>query len=262
VDIEYRVSEYMVPTPEEIETRVNAQAATVEERLEHIPDSYSMPDLEDMTLHTAKKFDLGIVFVDINDFTDYTDRHDYDEVLFMLNLFVPEAMELVRDYNGYFEKNTGDGIMAYFGAGEDDSDTAKLVIEFLSALKFALDNHINPCLRDHGIETISMSAGATMGKAYVARIGVHSLNRRTAISTAANVASKLESASGANEFYVGEGIYEYTHDSFDENPFEELGHFTPYVWEDEETGERIPYSHYNFIGGWEETEWANLRPPN
>lgn len=251
----------MAPTPGEIETRVNEQVSIVEERLEHIPDSYSMPELEDMTLHTAKKFDLGIVFIDINDFTDYTDRNDYDEVLFMLNLFVPEAMELVRDYEGYFEKNTGDGIMAYFGAGEDDTDTATLVIEYLSALKYALANHINPCLRDHGIEPITISAGATMGEAYISRIGVHSLNRRTAISTAANVASKLEHASESNEFYVGEGIYEYTHESFDENPFEKLGHFTPYVWENEDTGKRIPYNHYNFIGGWEGTEWSNLRPP-
>jgi class 3 adenylate cyclase len=250
----------MSPTPDQIESRVDEQAAKVEERLEHIPDSYSMPDLEDMTLHTAKKFDLGIVFVDINDFTDYTDRNDYDEVLFMLNLFVPEAMELVRDYEGYFEKNTGDGIMAYFGAGQDDEATAALVIGYLSALKYALANHINPTLGTHGIEPISISAGATMGEAYISRIGVHSLNRRTAISVAANVASKLENASGANEFYVGEGIYEYTHDTFDENPFEKLGHFTPYIWEDEETGERLPYHHYNFVGGWEETKWTNLEP--
>ncbi|WP_424017341.1 adenylate/guanylate cyclase domain-containing protein [Halorientalis pallida] len=250
----------MSPTPDEIETRVNEQAATVEERLEHIPDSYSMPDLEDMTLHTAKKFDLGIVFIDINDFTDYTDRNDYDEILFMLNMFIPEAMELVRDYDGYFEKNTGDGVMAYFGAGEDDEETAELVIEYLSALKYALANHINPSLSDHGIEPISISAGATMGKAYISRIGVHSLNRRTAISVAANVASKLENASSTNEFYVGEGIYEYTHESFDEDPFEKLGHFSPYVWENEETGERMPYQHYNFVGGWEGTNWENLEP--
>jgi class 3 adenylate cyclase len=250
----------MTPTPNEIETRVNEQAATVEDRLDHIPNSYSMPDLEDMSLHTAKKFDLGIVFIDINDFTDYTARNDYQDVLFMLNLFIPEAMELVRDYDGYFEKNTGDGLMAYYGAEKEDEETAKLIIEYLSALKYALANHINPNLSDQGIEPISISAGATLGEVYISRIGVHSLNRRTAISVGANVASKLENASDANEFYVGEGVYEYTYATYEEDPFEKLGHFSPYVWENEETGERTPYQHYNFVGGWGGTNWANLEP--
>ncbi|CQR54108.1 hypothetical protein [Haloferax massiliensis] len=66
---------------EEIRERVQEQASKVEERLEHIPDGQSMPNREDMRLVSAKKFKLGLVFIDINGFTDYTSENDEKDVL-------------------------------------------------------------------------------------------------------------------------------------------------------------------------------------
>lgn len=103
---------------DEIEDRIDDRVETVEERLENIPTDRKMPDLEDMTIHSAKRFRLGTVFIDINDSRGYMDRNGVEGTLFMLNNLIPELMELVREYNGYFEKNTGDGILAYFGAGK------------------------------------------------------------------------------------------------------------------------------------------------
>ena len=249
----------MAPTPGEIETRVNEQVSIVEERLEHIPDSYSMPDLEDMTLHTAKKFDLGIVFIDINDFTDYTDRNDYGEVLFMLNIFVPETMELVRDYDGYFEKNTGDGILAYFGAGDDNTAIAHTVLEYIASVKTTLADYVNPTLEEFGIEPISIKTGASIGDVYISRIGVHSLNRRTAVGITANVASKLEDKADSNEYLVNHGINEYAHegDSMWASHLTDEGSFESYQWGSDSDGWEDAH-YYSFSGVWADTESSNL----
>jgi len=54
----------------EVEDRVEGRADDIDERLDHIPNSYSMPELKDMTIGTAKEFRLGIVFIDIAGFTE------------------------------------------------------------------------------------------------------------------------------------------------------------------------------------------------
>ena len=39
----------------------------------------------------------------------------------MLSLFFSEMIRVVGDYGGTVEKNTGDGIMAYFAQGSDQA---------------------------------------------------------------------------------------------------------------------------------------------
>ncbi|OIB56144.1 adenylate/guanylate cyclase domain-containing protein [Natrialba sp. SSL1] len=244
----------MLPDSDEIEERVQDRVETVEERLDHIPSGYKMPDLEDMTISSAKKFDLGIVFIDINDFTAYSSRNDEWDVLFMLNVFLPEIMEAVRNHDGYFEKNTGDGILAYFGAGDSDEDAVETVFDYVATVKYILANHVNPVLEEKGVETISISAGATYGTTHISRVGVHSLNRLSAVSASANIASKLESASGKNEYYFGEGLVKHAEDSGWTEYVNDLGQFEDYVW----TSSDDPYHHYNFKGVWTGTETSNL----
>ena len=123
---------------DDVQERIEEHADDVEDRLENIPNSYSTPDLEDMSIGTVKEFRLGAVFIDIAGFIKYIRNEDNQDVLCILNLFVPEVMELVRDYNGYFEKNTGNGILAYFGAGDEDTDIAHTVLEYIASVKTTL----------------------------------------------------------------------------------------------------------------------------
>ena len=89
---------------EEIIERIGDRAETVEERLEDIPKGQTNPSLKDLIIHSAKQYRLGMVFVDINGFSDYMSDNDDEDTLFMLNLFIPEIMELVRDFDGKLKK--------------------------------------------------------------------------------------------------------------------------------------------------------------
>lgn len=244
---------------DDVDERVEDRADDIEDRLDHIPNSYSMPDLEDMTIGSAKEFRLGIVFLDIAGFTEYASSNDYEDVLFMLNMFVPEMMEIVKKNDGFFEKNTGDGILVYFGAGQEDAQTAHDVLEYLADVKLVLANYVNPCLEDYGIEPIQIKAGAAFGTVYISRIGVHSLNRRTAVGTVANVASKLEDKADGHEYFVSHGLRKsLSPDCGWAEYLTDKGSFGSYRWGSDSSGWEDAH-HYAFTGGWADTEWDNLK---
>jgi class 3 adenylate cyclase len=226
--------------------RVKERAEAVDERLEHIPDGQTMPDLEDMTIGSAKEFRLGIVFLDIASFTDYSGSNDDEDVLFMLNVLVPELMELARDRDGIFEKNTGDGIMVYFGAGEIDISIADDVIHYLTDVRTALRKHVNPCLKSYGVDPVALKAGATLGSTYISRIGINRLNRRTAVSIAANVASKLENRAKGGEFLVGSVFNKLGRNGNRDwaQYLERRGTLPGYTWDDR------PFRYYDYTANW------------
>ena len=237
---------------EDLTEDIEGHAELVEERLEDIPDSYSMPDLEDMNLHEAKKFRLGVVFIDINDFSGYAWRNKRRDVLFMLNMFIPPIMESVRKFDGAFEKNTGDGILAYFGAGDDSDEIAETVLEYFLTAQYLLDVEVNPILEDYDVEPITMSGGAALGDVHISRIGVHSMNRRTAVSPTANVASKLEDKAGNDQFYVSQGVAEYSEDSLLGDLLVDAGTLVEYKWGSDSTEWTYPAKYYEFPNPWEE----------
>jgi adenylate cyclase len=236
----------------ELTEDLEEHAELVEERLEDIPNSHSMPDLEDMNIHEAKKFRLGVVFIDINDFSDYAWRNERKDVLFMLNMFIPQLMEAVREFDGVFEKNTGDGILAYFGAGDDSDEIAETVLEYFLTVQYLLDIEVNPILNDYDIEPITMSGGAAIGDVHISRIGVHSMNRRTAVSPTANVASILENKADTDQFFVSQGVAEYAGDSLLGGMLVEAGTLERYRWGSILTDWTDPAKYYEFPNPWEE----------
>ena len=240
---------------EVIDERVEDRAEDVADRLEDIPDSYKMPDPEDMTIGTAKKFSLGVIFVDIASFSDYAQRNTEEDVLFMLNLLIPEIMATVRDTEGDFEKNTGDGILAYFGAGESDRQTAHDVLTYVATIKTVLADYINPTLEENGVEPGSIKVGAAMGDVHISRIGVDRLNRRTVVGETANIASKLEDEAGKHEFFISEEIHESVTNGTEcgwAPGLDKRGTLAGF----ERDGE--PVNYYNFLGFWEGTETDNF----
>lgn len=222
-------------------------AETVEERLDHIPESHSIPELKDMNLYEAKKFRLGLVFIDINGFSSYAKRNSEKDVLFMLNMFIPKIMEGVREIKGDFEKNTGDGILAYFGAGQNDPTIAETVLSYFCIVQMILHLGVNPILRDYDVEPISVSGGAALGDVHISRIGIHSLNRRTAVSPSANVASKLEGMAGTDQYYVNQGVYEHSdRDGGLGELLESGGRIKGYRWGSNSQGWTSPSKYYEF----------------
>lgn len=179
----------------------------VEEVLENIPEGKKNPRIEHMKIHSAKSYRLGIVFVDIHRFSGYLAKNGRKDTATMLNVLIPEILEDVFVMDGYFEKNTGDGILAYFGAGDDDEKAALRVLVFY-LLNWLTMSRVNEALKGRGYDPVLVNVAAAYGDTWVSRIGRAStkeqqFNTLTAISSAANFAARLEEEADNGVYLIG-----------------------------------------------------------
>ncbi|WP_435159839.1 adenylate/guanylate cyclase domain-containing protein [Haladaptatus sp. DFWS20] len=233
--------------------RLYRRADHIEERVRNISSGRSIPIKEHQRLNEPKRFELAIVFVDINDFTKYVMDNGPKKALYMVSVFMSEAMKLVQDFNGYFEKNTGDGLLAYFGFGKDASEAVVELLSYLSTVKWVLNEHVNLLFEENKINSIQISAGAAYGPAYLSRIGAKNyeqeLNRITAVSNAANIASKLESIAGKNELLTGPNVWFHADKEMRSHlsPYDTLEGFS---WKNPSTNESEDFQIYKYSGEW------------
>lgn len=232
---------------------IERRTEKLNERLESIPEGKTIPKKEQFRLNEAKRYDLAMVFIDIDGFTDYLIDHGPHRVLYLLGLFVPEAMKLVKEYDGYFEKNTGDGIFAYFGFDKEPNEAISDMLQYITTVRWVIDNEINPRITDLGFQPVSMSSGATYGTAHLSRIGVKAykqeLNRMTAVSSKANIAYALENIANAREHLVGPTVYHYA-DDIDKQYLEFHDIHERFDWINPQTEAEDVYSIYKYTGKW------------
>jgi adenylate cyclase len=136
---------------------------------------------------------LTVLFLDICKFSQIPnyDDADQDNALKLLNLFMAEMLYVVKTLGGDFEKNTGDGLMAYFKVGTEAECTQRAVDAAITMHCYN-DEVISPKLRGMGLPEIKFRVGIETGLVTVANVGVrgdhHSL---VAIGNTPNVACKL-----------------------------------------------------------------------
>jgi class 3 adenylate cyclase len=175
-----------------------------------------VPDIDDLTIGSGTQCSLAILFLDICGFSQLPNWNPEDQkrVLALMNLFMSEMISIVRDFEGHFEKNTGDGLMAYFGEGaKTDEDRVKPAIEAAAVMHYFNDQILAPLLDQNSIPRLRFRIGIDVGPVTLARVGIKSAdsdyNSMVAIGTTANVACKLMTLIPEGGICVGE--YAYRH---------------------------------------------------
>jgi adenylate cyclase len=101
-------------------------------------------------------------------------------------------LQVVKMYDGDFEKNTGDGLMAYF-KGISESESAQRAVDAAVTMHCYNDQVISRRLAAIGFREIKFRIGIEAGLVTIANVGVHGGSHRSlvAIGTPPNVACKL-----------------------------------------------------------------------
>lgn len=173
--------------------RFQKRLRQLNEVLPTVKDGRVVPDIEDLIIGGARRLRLAVLFLDICKFSAIpSDSHEQQEaVLKILNLFMAEMLHAVRAHDGVFEKNTGDGLMAYFGEAPE-AETTSRAVEAAVTMHCYNDQVISPKLKAIGLPQITFRVGIESGPVTIAKVGVrgdhHSL---VAIGAAANIACKL-----------------------------------------------------------------------
>lgn len=197
-----------------VSTLVESVPTTVE-RLAGIANGRVAPAVEDLSIGSARNVTAAVIFFDIRGFTKRTSSSALDELkktLFMLNCVIPSMMRVLFRHGAYVEKNTGDGLMAVLGGGDNEAVIASKALSACSEMLFVLDDVVNPVLREHGVLPVDARIGVDLGVILLARIGMprgaaaHDRSSLTAVGPAANIACKLQGMAGTNEIFCGDRV--------------------------------------------------------
>ena len=182
----------------QIRVRVSNLAATREEkdRIRQTFGQHVSPEVVDRLLEQEKPDGelrhVCIMFLDIRNFTTFSERRSPEEVVRVLNELFSFMIEAINGNHGIINKFLGDGFMAVFGAPVSSGEDCRNAVQAAREIIDGLDefNGRRPTGLDVGI-------GLHAGDALTGEIGSRRRKEYTVIGDVVNVASRIESLNKA-----------------------------------------------------------------
>ena len=128
---------------------------------------------------------VTVLFVDLEGFTRYSERHTPAEVVDMLNRFFEVVVSTVNREGGWVNKFEGDAALCIFGAPEADDDHAS------NALAAAARMRSDLAEVQLGEERLSAGIGVATGSVIAGFLGTPERYEYTVIGDCVNLASRL-----------------------------------------------------------------------
>jgi class 3 adenylate cyclase/tetratricopeptide (TPR) repeat protein len=168
-----------------------------------------------VTVPTAERRFVSILFADLVGFTSLSEKRDAEEVRELLTRYFDTSRQIIGRYGGVVEKFIGDAVMAVWGtpvAQEDDAERA---------VRAALDlmQSINDLGNEVGAPELRARAGVLTGEAAVT-IGMEA--QGMVAGDLVNTASRIQSVAEPGTVLVGEATRRATEDAV---VYEEAGAF-------------------------------------
>ncbi len=139
-------------------------------------------DLENEVRHVT------VMFLDIRNFTTFSESRSPDEVISYLNKLFSFMVDTVNAHQGIINKFLGDGFMAVFGApledGRSEFNALTAAREISDRLRLALTE---------GLESTKIGIGLHSGQAVTGNVGSTQRQEYTIIGDVVNLASRIES---------------------------------------------------------------------
>jgi len=141
------------------------------------------------------------MFVDLRDFTRFSEKRLPFDVVFVLNEFFGVIGSAISEHGGWIDKFLGDGLLAVFGQRDGVEVACRQALRTVRAIDLALD-HINAKLEAEIGRPLQVGIGVDAGPLLLGRIGYGEAVDFTVIGNAVNVASRLEALSKEKGFQV------------------------------------------------------------
>jgi adenylate cyclase len=160
----------------------------------------------------GQRREITVLFSDIRNFTTLSEKINRPEnVVDILNIYLPEMCGIILSAEGCVDKFIGDGIMAFWNSPNDVHDHAAKAVRCALEMQARMKT-VNDKLRRDGLvrDGLNIGIGIHTGTAVVGNIGSEVKNDYTAIGDTVNLASRLE---GKTKDYqcniiISEAVYE------------------------------------------------------
>lgn len=144
---------------------------------------------------------LTIFFSDIQGFTSWTDKLAPEEVREILNHYLSEMSAIAHKWGGTIDKFIGDALMIFFGDPEftDDRDHALRCVKMAMQMQERMAELRQEWRQRAYDEPLNIRIGIHTGWATVGNFGAEDRLNYTALGSAVNLASRLETASAPDQ---------------------------------------------------------------
>jgi adenylate cyclase len=129
-----------------------------------------------------------LMFLDIRDFTTFSEKRRPEEVVHYLNSLFEFMIESVNRHDGIINKFLGDGFMAVFGAPVSDGEDSRHAVEAALEIVARVDE-LNAAAR---IPPTRIGIGLHAGEAVTGNVGSAQRKEYTIIGDVVNLASRIE----------------------------------------------------------------------
>ncbi len=145
----------------------------------------------------GEEVEVTMMFVDIRDFTGFSERSSAPEVVATINRMFERAVPVIHAHRGHVDKYVGDGLLAVFGAPRRQEDHAD------QALAAALE--IAAAIEDEFAGELSIGVGLNSGKVVAGNVGGGGRLEFSVIGDAVNVAARVEAATRDRRYRPARG---------------------------------------------------------
>ncbi len=185
-----------------------AQSVTQKERARQALGVYVSETVAESVLGDGKMLELGgarmevvVLFSDLRGFTAYSDTIGPERLVTEVNAYLDRMVEVIREEGGVVDKYIGDAIMVVFGLPEAKGDDSLRAVRCAAQMQQTLLEH-NKDRAQHNLPPLTQGIGVHRGHAVAGNIGSADRQQYTVMGAAVNLASRLESATKAEEVPV------------------------------------------------------------
>ncbi len=230
--------------------RLQRTLSSIEDRPQAATPGRVIPQPDDLAIGTGRQLNAAVLFTDISRFSDRPSGTASEQhfLLKVLNLYFSEMIRICEEYGGTVEKNTGDGLMAYFedNSGDPPETGCKRALAAALTMFYVTQNAINPVLRNSNTQEIEFRIGIDYGLVTIAQLGAaRRFGGLVAIGATANVASKMLGEASPGDIFIGEEVHKKLPAHWKQ--YSQLAKYST-GWLYIATG--FPYSFYKYTGRW------------
>jgi class 3 adenylate cyclase len=133
---------------------------------------------------------VSVLFCDIREFTDFSERHSPQEVVGLLNQFLPLVVQAAQKHGGMVNKFGGDSTLIIYGAPYEVKDNALKAVLTALEIRTAV-RQLNVYLAEKG-ETFRVGVGINTGVALAGAVGPMERQEYTVVGNTVNLAARID----------------------------------------------------------------------
>lgn len=152
----------------------------------------------------GKRNQITTLFADVRGFTSFSEKHDPELLVKILNRYLSEAAIAILDEVGTIDKFMGDAVMAWFNAPIPQPDHA------MRAIRAALSicNSVTKVHRELPPEYhLNFGVGVNFGDAVLGLVGTQNRLEFTAIGDSVNTAKRIQENASGGQILISKTVY-------------------------------------------------------